>query len=197
MSIPVVALALTMIAGCAFVPPRVPVESGTAQRDVPVDEAPPASRTPAPDEDRILITVGREDFVFEIADDDAERAKGLSGREEIPKHGGMIFVYPMPAQRSFWMLDCLVPIDIAYLDADGRIVAMYEMPVDPPRGEDESVWDYEYRLKRYPSRKPAQFALEFRAGTLRRLNLSIGEQIDFDRGLLSKRARRNSLDVDW
>ena len=74
---------------------------------------------------------------------------------------------------------------------------MHEMPVDPPRRDDEDVWDYEYRLKRYPSRKPAQFALEFKAGTLRRLNLKIGEQINFDRGLLTKRARRNALNADW
>ncbi len=182
----VYATMLLWLTGCALVPPRV------AHEALPAHTEPPAI-----DEKHVRISIRDEDFILEIADNDDLRAKGLSGRSSIPKHGGMIFIYPAPAHRSFWMFGCLVPIDIAFLDADGRIVAMHEMPVDPPRRPDEDAWEYEARLNRYPSRRPAQFALEFRAGTLDRLALKVGDRIAFDRAPLIERAIRNARDADW
>lgn len=157
-----------------------------------------AEHPPAEDNDSVIfIEIRGERFTLEIADDEESRALGLSGRTVIAEHGGMIFVYPFPAIRRFWMGDCLVDMDIAFLDAEGRIVAMHEMKIEPPRRPDESEWAYSDRLRRYPSGLPAQFALEFRAGTLKRLGLRVRETIEFDRAALVERAKSNADDLDW
>ena len=45
------------------------------------------------------------------------------------------------------------------------------------RGATERLADYEARLPRYSSRRPARYVLEFRAGTLDRLELRIGQRL--------------------
>eukprot|EP01025_Chloroclados_australasicus_P028469 TRINITY_DN28203_c0_g2_i3.p5 TRINITY_DN28203_c0_g2~~TRINITY_DN28203_c0_g2_i3.p5 ORF type:complete len:109 (-),score=18.57 TRINITY_DN28203_c0_g2_i3:296-598(-) len=100
----------------------------------------------------------------------------------------MIFVFPRPRRLEFVMRDCLVPIDIAFLDQFGTVVATHEMPVEPQL-EGESRQAYESRLTRYPSNAAAQFALEFRAGKLRELGLERGDTVDLDFARLQKVAR--------
>lgn len=137
-----------------------------------------------------------ETFNLEIAADDLTRFRGLSGRTEIPPDGGMIFVFPDHLQtvHSFVMRDCPVPIDIAYLDAAGRVLRTHAMVPDPPRGPGEGVPGqiveaYEQRLTRYSSRYPARFAVELKGGTIARLGLKEGEQIQFDVEGLKKKAK--------
>ncbi|TVQ32639.1 MAG: DUF192 domain-containing protein [Phycisphaeraceae bacterium] len=119
-------------------------------------------------------------FMMEIAADDPSRMLGLGGREEIDERGGMIFVFPSAAVIQFVMRDCLVPIDVAFLDASGRVVAMHEMTPEEPRREGESAMAYERRLKNYPSRFPAQFAVETAGGRLREVGLEVGQRVEFD-----------------
>ena len=136
------------------------------------------SRT-GPDTQRVTIA-GRA-FELELALTPAARYKGLSGRERIDARGGMLFVFPEEGRRQFVMRDCLVPIDLIFLDAGGRIVRMHEMKVEPadtPRSE----------LTRYSSRYPAQAAIELKGGTLDQLNLSAGEKIDLPLAELKRRA---------
>ncbi|MFI4917601.1 MAG: DUF192 domain-containing protein [Phycisphaerales bacterium JB060] len=134
------------------------------------------------------ITINGQAFFMEIAADDATRLKGLGGREQIEPDGGMIFVFPRPRSLEFVMRDCLVPIDIAFLDQFGTVVATHEMPVEPQE-EGESRQAYESRLTRYPSRAAAQFALEFKSGKLRELGLERGDKVELDFARLQKIAR--------
>lgn len=134
------------------------------------------------------VTINGQTFFLEIAADDATRLKGLGGREQIEPDGGMIFVFPRPRSLEFVMRDCLVPIDIAFLDQFGTVVATHEMPVEPQK-EGESRQAYESRLTRYPSRAAAQFALEFQAGKLRELGLERGDKVELDFARLQKIAR--------
>ncbi len=78
------------------------------------------------------------------------------------------------------MRDCLIDIDIMFLDAGGRIVAMYTMPVEEPRGANESAREYETRLKKYPSKYSAQYAIEIRGGLLETMNFGLGDKIELD-----------------
>ena len=134
-------------------------------------DAPPGS-------ERIVIE--GHAFDLELALDQAARARGLMGVEEIPEDGGMLFVFPEPAHQGFWMANCLTDIDIIYLDAFGRVTATHRMAAEPPRQPDESTFAYHNRLPRYPSRRPAQFVIELKAGWLDQLDLKVEDKIELD-----------------
>lgn len=141
------------------------------------------------------VKIGGKWFHLELAVDDATRAKGLGQRQHIEPDGGMLFVFADSQPRAFVMRDCPIPIDIVYLDANGRIVAMHEMQPEPPRGPDEGQpgdftnQKYETRLKQYPSRYPSQFVIELKGGTLPGLAIKEGERIDLPIADLKKRTR--------
>jgi uncharacterized membrane protein (UPF0127 family) len=135
------------------------------------------------------IEIAGESFAFEVAADDASRIRGLGGRASLAADEGMLFIFPDAQLRSFWMYDCVIPIDIAYLDPLGTVTAVYTMPHEPPRGDDESEADYTARLPRYPSRFPAQFVLEFPAGTIERIGLAPMTRVDLDTRRLKTLAR--------
>ena len=126
------------------------------------------------------VVIGEETFKLEVAANEKSRANGLMNREKIDDHGGMIFIYKRAQFRSFWMKNCLVDIDLLYLDGRGRIGSMHKMKKEPPRGENESVVEYERRLKRYPSRRPAQFIIELKPGSIDRLKPKVGQTIELD-----------------
>ena len=135
------------------------------------------------------VEIAGRTFVLELAADEAKRTLGLGGRDFIPENGGMLFSFPDSRIRQFVMRDCLVPIDIIYLDADGRIVSMHHMPVEEPRSADETAIDYEMRLKRYSSRFNARYAIEIRGGLLEELDLQVGERIRLDTERLAEITR--------
>ena len=135
------------------------------------------------------VTIGGETFRLEPVVDEKSRARGLGGREKIEDHGGMLFVFPDARRRSFWMKDCVIDIDIMFLDNRGRITAVHKMKKQPPRGENESNYSYERRLKLYPSIRPARFAIELEAGSIDRLKPKPGQTITLDLPRLRKMAR--------
>ncbi len=126
---------------------------------------------------------------LEIAADDQVRTLGLGGRDYIAPDGGMIFVFSRPLEMSFVMRDCPIPIDIAFLDAAGRVLAIHEMTPEKPRGPNETANEYESRLKPYPSRYSAQFAIELAGGRLKELGLKEGQRVEFDTFRLKRMAR--------
>ena len=117
-------------------------------------------------------------YDLELAADPASRERGLSGRTAIEPRGGMLFAFPDDAPRTFWMRDCLVDIDIVFLDRSGRVVAAHRMRAEPARQPHESAEQYLLRLRHYPSLAPARFAVELRAGSLSQLGLSVGSRVD-------------------
>ncbi len=135
------------------------------------------------------IVIAGEVFKLEIAADARSRARGLMEREEIDEHGGMLFIYRDVRRRSFWMKNCLVDIDLIYLNANGRVVQCHKMKKVPPRGEDETEGAYEWRLKPYRSRRSAQFVIELKAGSIERLKIKPGQTIELDYTRLRKMAR--------
>ncbi len=140
-----------------------------------------------PTRERILINA--EPFELELANDDATRTYGLMGRTQIPPNGGMLFIYPDANILRFWMGDCLVDIDIIFLDPQGRVTATHQMKAEPPRRADETVADYRSRLATYSSVHPAQFAIELAAGSIQELNLEVEDKIALDLRRLKALAR--------
>ena len=137
----------------------------------------------------IPIRVATERFEVEIAADDTSRRRGLGGRNRLLKRTGMLFIHPDVAVRSYWMYDCLIDMDTAFLDREGRIVAIHRMKREAPRRANEYRDMYERRLKRYSSRRPAKYALEIPPGDLTRLGLRVGQVIELPRSSLDALVR--------
>lgn len=135
------------------------------------------------------VVIAGETFRLEPALEEKTRARGLGGREKVEDHGGMLFVFRDARRRSFWMKDCLVDIDIMFIDDRGRITAVHKMKKQPPRGETESELTYQRRLKLYPSLRPVRFAIELKSGSIDRLKLKTGQTIVLDMPRLKKRAK--------
>jgi uncharacterized membrane protein (UPF0127 family) len=64
----------------------------------------------------------------EIADTPADRAQGLMGRSVLAPDGGMLFVFDAPTTTTFWMKDTTIPLTIAFIGPDRRIVNIQDMP---------------------------------------------------------------------
>ncbi|MGH3007040.1 MAG: DUF192 domain-containing protein [Gaiellaceae bacterium] len=75
----------------------------------------------------------------EVADSAGERAVGLMNRESLPEDAGMIFVFPEEHAGGFWMKDTLVPLSIAFADADGRILRILDM--EPCEADPCEIYD--------------------------------------------------------
>ncbi len=68
---------------------------------------------------------GKARFAVEIADDEAERARGLMFREDLPSSAGMLFVYDRPQSVAFWMKNTLIPLDMVFIGPEGRVNAVH------------------------------------------------------------------------
>ncbi len=130
-----------------------------------------------------------EEFNCELCLDDASRTTGMGARAEFPAGTAMIFVHTKPALMSYWMKDCLVDIDIVFVDADGKIAAMHQAKHQMLRAKGQMLEGYEGGLLRYSSNRRVKYALEFPPGTIERLKPTLGQKIEIDWASLDKRAK--------
>ena len=72
---------------------------------------------------------GSESFSVEVADDTAERARGLMFRETLDLGAGMLFAYDAPHHPQFWMKNTLIPLDIIFADMTGTVTRVHSNAV--------------------------------------------------------------------
>jgi len=63
----------------------------------------------------------------EIADSPGERSRGLMGVESMPANEGMAFIFDEPVLSPFWMKDTLIPLSIAFVDEEERVIGVRDM----------------------------------------------------------------------
>lgn len=92
-----------------------------------------------------------------------QRQIGLMHRREMPQHEGMLFVFDEARMQCFWMKDTLLPLSIAFLADDGRIVNVAEMQART--------------LTSHCARQPVRYALEMNRGWFAKRGLGPGDRI--------------------
>lgn len=114
------------------------------------------------------IKLGKEILNVEIADTPSKRARGLMERTELLDGHGMLFVYDKTERLSFWMKNTLIPLSIAFFDADKVCINILDM--DPPIGN---------TFIRYRSTAPARYALEVPQGWFDKHYIGRGDKFSF------------------
>ena len=120
------------------------------------------------------VEVGGQRYAVEVADDDAERARGLMFRDEMAPGRGMLFVHDREEPQAYWMKNTRIALDILYFDDAARLVSQ-QRDVPPC-----SLGD---RCPPYPSDAPARYVLELNAGEAARLKLEDGAVLEFGPGV--------------
>ncbi|MGC6485151.1 MAG: DUF192 domain-containing protein [Candidatus Puniceispirillales bacterium] len=113
---------------------------------------------------RLTTPDGEVVLTAEIADDPAERARGLMFREDFGPGDAMLFIFEEERQASFWMKNTPVSLDILYFDAAGRWLNSHHHTVPY---SDESL----------RSAGPALYVLEIAAGEAKKLGLGKGTML--------------------
>jgi uncharacterized membrane protein (UPF0127 family) len=107
----------------------------------------------------------------EIANNGEQRAQGLMNRKSLEDGKGMIFVFDRDQIMSFWMKNTLIPLSIAFISSDGRILEIHDMkPLD---------------LNSTRSNRSARYALEVPQGWFSRVGISVDDRLRLD-GLLNQ-----------
>jgi uncharacterized membrane protein (UPF0127 family) len=122
-----------------------------------------------PDQTRVRV---------EIADTDAKRQRGLMFRKELAPNEGMIFLFDEPGHHPFWMQNCLISLDMLWLDEAARVVSMAHsvppcrLPNCPPPCPSFECPNTEPQPK-----APAMYVVEVVAGFAKKHNVKLGDRL--------------------
>jgi uncharacterized protein len=109
----------------------------------------------------VPMTIGGQTFNLELATTEAQQELGLMHRDHLDANGGMIFIFPDMAVRTFWNHDVSFPLDLVFMDPAGKVVCIKQMQ----KFSDLDV----------SSDVPAQYAIELYEGTAAGLGVKTGD----------------------
>jgi uncharacterized protein len=122
------------------------------------------------------MQIGSQTFTLEIADEPLERETGLMRRDSMPAHHGMIFIFPNEAaERTFWMKNTRIPLDILFVNRDGRIVTIGQM--EPYIGEART-------------NQPSKYAIELNLGAAQKAGVKEGDVLQLPTEITSLNVTR-------
>ena len=121
------------------------------------------------------VELGGQRYKVEVADDDAERARGLMFRDQLAAGTGMIFLHDREEPQAYWMKNTKIALDILYFDSARKLVAQQRDV--PPCSAGNAC-------PPYPSNAPARYVLELNAGEAAKLKLKNGAELTFSKDIL-------------
>jgi uncharacterized membrane protein (UPF0127 family) len=112
----------------------------------------------------ILSATGPHRFAVEVAETPAQMEQGLMFRRAMAPDAGMLFDYKAPTVATMWMRNTLIPLDMLFVDAQGRIVNIHQRAV--PQSLDVIA-----------AEAPVRAVIELNGGTAARLGISPGDEV--------------------
>ena len=108
-------------------------------------------------------------FEVEIASSGEEKKQGLKNRKSLSPNEGMLFIYPEQDQRSFWMKDVLIPLDIIWIDSSKKAVFIKK---NAQPCKENCIF--------FKPEQKAKYVLELKGGTCEKIGLKQGNKLNFD-----------------
>jgi len=109
------------------------------------------------------LTIAGHTLSVEVASTPKTRETGLMNRFSLQTDHGMLFVFEAPQPMAFWMKNTYIPLSVAFVDVQGRILNIEDM-----RPQDESThW----------SKGPALYAIEMRQGWFAAKGIAAGDRV--------------------
>lgn len=102
---------------------------------------------------------------LQLALTDGERSQGLMFRDTLPEDHGMLFLFKNSGKQSFWMRNTRIPLDLAYFDAQGKLLEIH------------SLYPYDENAV-YSHSKEVLIAVEMNQGWFSRKNILPGAMLD-------------------
>lgn len=112
----------------------------------------------------IKTASGDHNFTIEVATSDQERALGLMFRRSLPDNAGMLFLYDTPQPATMWMKNTLIPLDMVFIAADGKVHRI-EQNAEP------------FSTALIPSDGPIIGVLELNGGEAAKIGLRRGDKV--------------------
>lgn len=112
----------------------------------------------------IISATGRHQFQIEVAETPAQMVQGLMFRRSLAPDAGMLFDYKRPTTATMWMRNTLIPLDMLFVDARGKIVNIQQRAV--PQSDDVIT-----------AATPVRAVIELNGGTAERLGIAPGDQV--------------------
>ena len=116
---------------------------------------------------KIPLYVKDKEIRVEVAKAPEERAQGLMGRKQLGDSEGMFFIFETEDYHSFWMKNTLIPLSIAFIDKEGRILRITDMKP--------------LKLDSHAPPKPVLYALEMKQGWFSANGIKVGDVIRFSK----------------
>ncbi|MEP6994785.1 MAG: DUF192 domain-containing protein [Acidobacteriota bacterium] len=138
---------------------------GAAPGASPTPAATPASTTAAAGP-RVEMPSGAV-YRLELALTPEEQAQGLMYRESLPERTGMLFIFNEDAPHQFWMKNTMIPLDMIWLDAAGKV--LFVSAATPPCKADP--------CGTYGPEAPARQVLEIAGGLAAKERITVGSQL--------------------
>ena len=114
-----------------------------------------SSQSTLPSFSSTTISIDNRDLTVAVADTPQARGRGLMGITDLGGLDGMLFVFDNDIEAGFWMKDTLIPLDVAFFDAEGR--AVDRLSIEPCTADP---------CPTYNAAGPYRFAVEAPAGDL-------------------------------
>ena len=111
------------------------------------------------------VSIGKNKFTLWVMDTNSKRQEGMMflTDPEVKMDQGMLFVFPEAEDQSFWMKNTLIPLDIAFISKDKKILNTAQMKPHDETGT--------------PSKGKAQYVLEMKKGAFQHFGIKAGQQV--------------------